>query len=208
METAGEAGAVGTLRGWIAVIVGITGTGLPFVRLVDALAAYAQSSREEVWIQHGTAPLVPPLRGASTVPRDKLLEQMRRADAIVTHAGCGSIADVFSTGHVPVVVARRERYGEHVNDHQLELLEVLEDEDRIVAVHDMSELGAAIARARSMGRRVSHAVPGKALKQAVRQEIGAWADPSTIRPRSQIVWSVMRAATFWFRPHRVSWPSD
>jgi UDP-N-acetylglucosamine transferase subunit ALG13 len=113
------------------MILGVTGTGTSFQRLVDALAVYARASGESVWVQHGPCDLRSPLEGAPFLPHDEMLARMRQARAIVTHAGCGTLLDAISLGHKPVVVPRLKRYGEHVNDHQLELLDALSAEERI-----------------------------------------------------------------------------
>jgi len=146
------------------VIVGVTGTGTPFPRLVDGLAALARSSGERIWVQHGSAQLPAPLEGSSVIARAQLLAMFDDADAVVCHAGCGTLADAFLVGHVPVVVPRRFALGEHVNDHQMELFEALREERRIVGLEDLARLGEAVAEAR---RRRGPAAAAGARKQAL-----------------------------------------
>ena len=50
-----------------------------------------------------------------------MVETMRSARVVVTHAGVGSVMVALSTGKRPVVVPRRKRLGEAVDDHQLQL---------------------------------------------------------------------------------------
>ena len=64
------------------MIVGLTGTGFPFPRLVSALADYARATSEPVWVQHGVAELPSPLKGEALVPRAELLAKMKEADVI------------------------------------------------------------------------------------------------------------------------------
>jgi UDP-N-acetylglucosamine transferase subunit ALG13 len=51
---------------------------------------------------------------------------MRAADVVVVHAGVASIVDAVRAGHRPIVVARRKHLGEHVDDHQLQIVAALE----------------------------------------------------------------------------------
>jgi UDP-N-acetylglucosamine transferase subunit ALG13 len=180
------------------VIVAVTGTGSPFDRLINGLAAFARDHQEQVWVQHGASRLVAPLDGAAVVPRPELLERMRQADAVVCHAGCGSIADAFRTGHTPVVVARRQRYGEHVNDHQLELVEVLGAERRVIAVDDVEDLARAIEHARQRKREPPEHDVGHALKQAVAREVDR-ARSMPPKRRRAATWGMLALATGWLR---------
>lgn len=169
------------------MIVGVTGTGSPFTRLVHGLAHVARTSGEEVWVQHGTAALVPPLQGAAFVPRSELLARMRAARVVVCHGGSGAIADALDAGHVPVVVARRFANGEHVNDHQLEIVEALSSQGRVVACHDVEGLGSAVECA-------SKCVPersarGDALRSSLSREVRRYEKARRVRTRW--VWSLL-----------------
>ena len=83
------------------MIVAVTGTGLPFTRLVEALAEHTRNTGEECWVQHGRATLPEVLKGAPTVPRGELLRLMAEADVVVAHAGCGTMLDALSLGAPP-----------------------------------------------------------------------------------------------------------
>jgi UDP-N-acetylglucosamine transferase subunit ALG13 len=50
---------------------------------------------------------------------DALQAAMRDAAAVVCHGGPGTILGARHVGAVPIVVPRRHRLGEHVDDHQL-----------------------------------------------------------------------------------------
>lgn len=156
MAAAAEDGAEGPLRGRRLLIVGVCGNGRPFDRLLAWLRGYAQAfPRHRVWVQHGGARLEPPLRGEPFVPHRALLERFHEADCVVTHAGCGSIRDALSAGHVPVVVPRRRHLGEHIDDHQLDLWRALAADEAIVPVSRVEDLVGAIERAvglRGQGR--------------------------------------------------------
>jgi UDP-N-acetylglucosamine transferase subunit ALG13 len=82
-------------------------------------------------------------------------EILQAASVIITHAGAGSIIDALSHGKPTVVVPRLQKYGEHTNDHQLELSSELERAGKVVAVQNIENLLAAIAHAR-------HIKPAKA----------------------------------------------
>lgn len=175
------------------MIVVLTGTGPPFRRLLEAMAAYARSHPDEpVWAQHGQASLPEGLSGAAFLPRVELLSRVGEASVVVTHAGSGSLLDCADTGHVPVVVPRLERHSEIVNDHQLDLARELEREQRAILVEDVRDLEAAILKCRSLGRR-KHEAPSARLLASVAR------DASELVPRSRArwFWRISRPLTAW-----------
>ena len=58
---------------------------------------------------------------------------------------------ISTAGKKPVVVPRRKAFGEHVNDHQLELARELESLGRVYVVYDLACLPDAIQQAREQG---------------------------------------------------------
>ena len=75
-------------------------------------------------------------------------QYMEQANVIVCHGGCGSISHCLRLGKVPVVVPRRKHFGEHVNDHQLQITQVLAHERRVIPVFEIEKLSMAIDEAR------------------------------------------------------------
>jgi UDP-N-acetylglucosamine transferase subunit ALG13 len=115
----------------------------PFDRLVRALAALG---RDDLVIQYGhSAPPDFAGRAEAFMSFAEIERHMRDAEAVVTHAGVGSILLARRCGHVPIVVARQSRHGEHVDDHQVELTSALAPRGEIVAVDDPGTLGAVLA---------------------------------------------------------------
>lgn len=76
---------------------------------------------------------------------EKLVSQ---ADVFITHAGEGNIGAAIQNGVPMVIVPRRKKFGEHTNDHQLELAHAAEKENVGVVVHDISTLEKAIRTAK------------------------------------------------------------
>jgi len=76
--------------------------------------------------------------------KEKFMEKIKEADIVITHGGEGNIGEALQQKKRIIMVPRLQSYGEHTNDHQLELVEAVEKEGRAIAVHDISELLAAI----------------------------------------------------------------
>lgn len=89
-----------------------------FDRLLEAVDGLGAG--EELIVQHGPSAVRP--AGATAVdflPFDEMVETMRRARIVVTHAGVGSVMTSLLAGNRPIVVPRLHRFGEAVDDHQV-----------------------------------------------------------------------------------------
>jgi UDP-N-acetylglucosamine transferase subunit ALG13 len=110
----------------------------PFPRLIEGLRTL---DGDELVVQHGHSPApLDAARATRFMPFEEMLEQIRAADAVVTHAGVGTILTCLRLGRTPLVVPRQRRLGEHVDDHQVELTRALADERKVVPVWDMADL--------------------------------------------------------------------
>lgn len=121
----------------------------PFQRLLDGLAALGDA---ELVVQHG--PGRPPAGAARAVPYlpfDEMVECFREAEAVITHAGVGSVICARREGHVPLVVPRRHSLGEHVDEHQAELTRALAERGNVIAVWETAELPELVAAAPPRG---------------------------------------------------------
>lgn len=61
------------------------------------------------------------------LPEEKLSDMYEKAAVIITHGGAGSIFKGLKNQKKMVVFPRLEKYGEHVDDHQLQLAQRLEE---------------------------------------------------------------------------------
>ena len=100
------------------------------------------------------------------LPFDRMTAYFGEAERVVTHAGVGSILLAIRHGHVPIVMPRLKRYGEHVDDHQVELAERLTEQQRVRVVWEEDDLAAAVQDVPRRGPRAQ--LPETGLHAAVR----------------------------------------
>jgi UDP-N-acetylglucosamine--N-acetylmuramyl-(pentapeptide) pyrophosphoryl-undecaprenol N-acetylglucosamine transferase len=107
------------------VVVMLGTMGYSFRRLVDRLVAILPPEVEVTW-QIGETPVGDlPIDGHRALPPAELDRAIHEADVVVGHAGGGSALQVMEAGKVPVIVPREPAHDEHVDDHQLQLAELL-----------------------------------------------------------------------------------
>jgi len=129
----------------------------PFNRLIFLMDLLAPALGDEVVAQTGNGLYVPvKMRSFGFVPRETMLEYIRSARLIVSHAGIGTIIDAKRAGTPLVLFPRLKRHGEHNNDHQLEIAEQLLRENRpgVRVVLQEKEMEGAV-------RRMLNTSPGK-----------------------------------------------
>jgi UDP-N-acetylglucosamine transferase subunit ALG13 len=118
-----------------------------FDRLLRAVAELRTD--ETVLVQHGHSS---PIESSNAelvdfLPFEQLVETIRNARVVVTHAGVGSILVALANGKRPVVVPRRASFKEAVDDHQLQFSRRLAAANLITFVESPRELAEALQHA-------------------------------------------------------------
>lgn len=154
------------------MILGTVGTHTaPFDRLVRALDAYAGSAGADVLIQIGASRYEPShARWFRMTTTEAMQEHLEHATVVVTHAA-DSLLEAIHAGKPVVAVPRQRRFGEHIDDHQVELARALAGSPRLVVVEDVSQLGAALADAIPPPDRERPAAQADRLVGALRRAI-------------------------------------
>lgn len=93
----------------------------PFNRLLEAVDALALD--EECIFQTGHCTYMPRGQAMPFMPFEEMQQHMSAARVVICHAGTGTVVSALRAGKCPVVAPRLVRFGEHVDDHQLELVQ-------------------------------------------------------------------------------------
>lgn len=122
----------------------------PFNRLVKAVddlkADGTISASESVFIQTGFSTYEPQhCEWTKLLPYEDMQRYIHEARIVVTHGGPSSFLAPLQLGKIPIVMPRSAKYGEHVNDHQVDFVnDVFERFGNIIVVNNINELGQAI----------------------------------------------------------------
>lgn len=104
---------------------------MPFDRLlkaVDAVAATGSLNRHELVVQHGaSADICKAGRRFAYCSGSELDELLDRADLVITHGGIGTVLPALRRRKHVIAIPRLSKYGEHYNDHQIEVCAELAD---------------------------------------------------------------------------------
>jgi len=124
-----------------------------FKRLLDAVdeaAGQGLFGDEPIFIQTGNNPdfHASHCEQQSFLPMSQFEALLRDSSLIISHGGAGTLINILRAGRVPVVMPRRQQYAEHVDDHQVELIQALAQEGRVVPVFESADLKVGVNEAR------------------------------------------------------------
>lgn len=114
------------------------------LKAIDELIAEGKITNE-VFAQTGYSDYVPQhYRYKSFLDREEFAECEGKADIIVTHGGTGAIIGAIKKGKKVIAVPRKAMYGEHVDDHQMQLVGQFKELNLICDCEKVDELDKAI----------------------------------------------------------------
>ncbi|MGV2623082.1 UNVERIFIED_CONTAM: glycosyltransferase [Halobacillus marinus] len=131
----------------------------PFDRLLIELDRLVENEflTDEIVAQRGYSTYTPKnYQSFDFLSSREIAKYFRKASLIVTHAGTSSIMEGIENKKKVIVVPRQKKYGEHVDNHQLDITSVFVKHNFVAAVHDMNELGVTI---QTIGEKVFEAYP-------------------------------------------------
>lgn len=78
------------------------------------------------------------------IPMDEFDKLISECDILITHGGVGSIITGIKNNKKVIAAARLCKYGEHVNDHQLQIIDNFEKSGYIKSLNNFDELDKVI----------------------------------------------------------------
>ena len=123
----------------------------PFNRLVMALNKLVESgayTSQEIVMQSTVYGERPKFTHFDVIPLELFNSYLDKAEVIITHSGVNSIISSMNRRKPLIIVPRMKMYGEHVDDHQIEIADLMEKKFDVLVAKDISLLGYLINRAK------------------------------------------------------------
>ena len=115
-----------------------------FNRLIKEIDRLKESGiiQEDVLMQTGFSTYEPKYcEWKKMLSYNEMNEMYDKADIIITHGGPASFMKALEMKKVPIVVPRQAQFDEHVNDHQVDFVKLVEDRfNNIIDVYDIADL--------------------------------------------------------------------
>ena len=78
------------------------------------------------------------------IDREEFANLIKECDLLITHGGVGSIITGLKNNKKIIAAPRLEKYGEHTNDHQLQIIEKFSDAGFIIPLYNFDKLDKII----------------------------------------------------------------
>lgn len=105
------------------IFVTVGSRNYPFDRLFRKLDELYENGTltEPMFAQIGTTTYQPKhFEYRDFISQEEFLEKIQQADLVISHGASGSIMKSLGAGKKVVTVTRLKKYGEHINDHQIQ----------------------------------------------------------------------------------------
>ena len=118
-----------------------------FTRLLDAIQEQIDKGiiKDKVVVQAGfTKYNSKNMEIFDLIDRDEFSKLIEKCDLLITHGGVGSILTGLKSNKKIIVCPRLSKYKEHINDHQVQIVNNFYDSGYILKYNDGDDLGKII----------------------------------------------------------------
>lgn len=122
-----------------------------FHRLLEEVEKNVKNGNinEEVVVQAGYTKYEPEtqkqqIKVFNTIPKKELDDLIGKANLVISHGGVGSMVTANQKGKKVIAVPRYKKYHEHVNDHQVETIEIFAKRGYVMPLKNVEDLGQAL----------------------------------------------------------------
>lgn len=104
--------------------------------------------KDEIFAQIGAGNYLPRnYEYKKFIDKEEFEKYQNKADLIISHGGTGALIGASKKGKNIIAVPRLAKYGEHTDNHQLQIVRILERQGYIRVVYDINDLGEKVLNA-------------------------------------------------------------
>jgi len=133
----------------ILIFVTVGSRNYPFNRLFEELDTLCDEKiiTDTIFAQIGTSTYKPRnFEYKAFISQEEFMEKVKASNFVITHGASGSIMKALNEDKKVIAVTRLEKYGEHINDHQIQNNKAFGDNGYVLPVFEMDELKDAIIK--------------------------------------------------------------
>lgn len=135
---------------FILIFVTVGSRNYPFNRLFEKLDSLCEEGviKDSIFAQVGTSTYQPKnYKYKDFISQEEFLEKINVADIVISHGASGSIMKALNAGKKVIAVTRLEKYGEHINDHQIQNNEAFASNGYVLMTDlELADLGECIEK--------------------------------------------------------------
>ncbi|HAT4119818.1 PssE/Cps14G family polysaccharide biosynthesis glycosyltransferase [Clostridium perfringens] len=118
-----------------------------FNRLLKELDKLVEQGviKEDIFAQTGYSDYIPKnYKFKNFLDREEFKRNMNDSDIVITHGGTGAIVGALKENKRVLAIPRLKEFGEHVDNHQLEITNTFKEMNYIEVIIECNDLGEAI----------------------------------------------------------------
>ena len=116
---------------------------------IDELIEQGKLS-DDVFAQIGYSDYIPKnYEYKKFLDREEFAKKEENSDIVITHGGTGAIMGALKNSKKVIAVPRLAKYGEHVDDHQIQLIKQFKENNLILSVFNLDNLGNTLKEIKS-----------------------------------------------------------
>ncbi len=131
------------------IFVTVGSRNYPFDRLFKELDKLYDEEiiKDTMFAQIGTSTYKPKnFEYKDFISQEEFFKRIKEASFVISHGASGSIMKALNADKKVIAVTRLEKYGEHINDHQIQNNEAFGSNGYVIPVFEMDELKDAIEK--------------------------------------------------------------
>lgn len=139
------------MRNKIKLFVPLGTQKFPFNRLVKALNGLVESGAympQEIVMQSMVYEERPKFMHFDVIPLETFNNYLDNAEVIITHSGVNSIISSMNRNKPLIIVPRMKQFGEHVDDHQIEIADLMGQKFNVLVAKDTTQLANLIEQSK------------------------------------------------------------
>lgn len=114
-----------------------------FDRLIMEIDDLAKNELKDckIFAQIGSSTYIPKnIEYKRYLSKEEFDDYQKKASLIISHAGTGALVNAIKMGKKVISVPRRKTFGEHIDDHQLQISTALSNEKYLLEVIEIKDL--------------------------------------------------------------------
>lgn len=132
---------------FVLIFVCVGSRSYPFDRLFKKLDILVENNTitDRIFAQIGTSTYIPKnFEYKRYLSPEEFRENIEKSSLVISHGASGSIMQALNSEKPVIAVTRLEKYGEHINDHQIQINEAFSMNGYVKAVIDLDDLDEAL----------------------------------------------------------------
>lgn len=152
--------------GYILIFVCVGSREYQFDRLLKEVDELVEQGKlnNEIFAQIGQSTYTPEnYKHKRFLSNEEFIEYQKKAQLIISHGGTGALINALKMGKKVISVPRLEKFNEHIDDHQTQIVEVLQNEGYLDSVIDIKDLYKTILKVESSNVEIKYKKESKVL---------------------------------------------